>query len=130
MVFHGRRPRRSCHGILERLSIGLVAAALKAAAKIDRLRSGKPLNQKIIPQIFDTNSGMEAIAGLVRNYFRMNDHHIQFNVVTAETLRDAQKHPVKYRDLIMRLSGYSDYFVDLTLELQEEIIRRMLKYKR
>jgi len=54
----------------------------------------------------------------------MDGHHIQFNVVDAETLREAQKHPDNYRDLIVRVAGYSDYFVDLTPELQEEIIRR------
>jgi len=54
----------------------------------------------------------------------MDGHHIQFNVVDAETLRDAQLHPENYRDLIVRVAGYSDYFVDLTPELQEEIIKR------
>lgn len=54
----------------------------------------------------------------------MNGHHVQFNVVTAETLRDAQKHPEKYRDLVVRVAGYSDYFVDISTELQNEIIRR------
>ena len=54
----------------------------------------------------------------------MDGHHTQFNVVTAETLRDAQKHPEKYRDLIVRVAGYSDYFNDLGEDLQEEIIRR------
>jgi formate C-acetyltransferase len=61
---------------------------------------------------------------LIRAYFRMDGHHIQFNVVTAETLRRAQKKPEQYRDLIVRVAGYSDYFVDLTEELQNEIIRR------
>jgi len=54
----------------------------------------------------------------------MDGHHIQFNVVTAETLRDAQKHPEKYRDLIVRVAGYSDYFLDRSVELQNEIIKR------
>ena len=54
----------------------------------------------------------------------MDGHHIQFNVVTADTLRKAQKEPEKYNDLIVRVAGYSDYFVDLTHDLQEEIIRR------
>ena len=54
----------------------------------------------------------------------MDGHHIQFNVVTAETLRDAQLHPEKYRDLIVRVAGYSDYFNDLSEELQNEIINR------
>jgi pyruvate-formate lyase len=54
----------------------------------------------------------------------MDGHHIQFNVVNAETLRKAQQHPEQYRDLIVRVAGYSDYFVNLTPELQEEIIKR------
>jgi formate C-acetyltransferase len=54
----------------------------------------------------------------------MDGHHMQFNVVTADTLREAQKHPEKYRDLIVRVAGYSDYFVDLNVDLQNEIIRR------
>lgn len=58
------------------------------------------------------------------DYFRMDGHHIQFNVVTAETLRDAQVNPENYRDLIVRVAGYSDYFNDLSKELQDEIILR------
>jgi len=54
----------------------------------------------------------------------MNGHHIQFNVVTAETLRKAQENPRKYRDLIVRVAGYSDYFIDLGIDLQNEIIKR------
>ena len=61
---------------------------------------------------------------LIRSYFKLDGHHVQFNVVSEKTLRDAQKHPEKYRDLIVRVAGYSDYFVDLTLALQEEIIHR------
>ena len=64
------------------------------------------------------------MTALIRGYFRMNGHHIQFNVVAAETLRDAQKHPEKYRDLIVRVAGYSDYFNDLGEDLQNEIIQR------
>ena len=54
----------------------------------------------------------------------MDGHHIQFNVVSADTLRKAQKKPDMYKDLIVRVAGYSDYFVDLTTELQNEIIKR------
>ena len=54
----------------------------------------------------------------------MDGHHIQFNVVNADTLREAQLHPEKYKDLIVRVAGYSDYFNDLTPELQDEIIKR------
>ncbi|TSA19300.1 hypothetical protein D4R75_10175, partial [bacterium] len=61
---------------------------------------------------------------LVRAYFAMGGHHIQFNVVNAQTLRDAQAHPEHYRDLIVRVAGYSDYFCDLGKTLQDEIIAR------
>ncbi|MCK5165048.1 MAG: hypothetical protein KAQ72_15080, partial [Desulfobacula sp.] len=61
---------------------------------------------------------------LIRSYFKMDGHHVQFNVVSEKTLRQAQKHPENYQDLIVRVAGYSDYFVDLTKALQEEIICR------
>ena len=100
-------------------------AVLKSAAKIDHLRTGGTLlNQKFSPQIFEGEESIDKIASLIRAYFKMDGHHIQFNVVDAETLREAQKHPENYRDLIVRVAGYSDYFVDLTTELQEEIIKR------
>jgi formate C-acetyltransferase len=100
-------------------------AVLKSAAKIDHLRTGGTLlNQKFSPQIFEGEESINKIVSLIRTYFKMDGHHIQFNVVDAETLREAQKHPENYRDLIVRVAGYSDYFVDLTPELQEEIIRR------
>jgi len=82
------------------------------------------LNQKFTPQILADEDGIIKLGHLVRSYFKMDGHHIQFNVVTAETLRKAQQEPGKYRDLIVRVAGYSDYFVDLTPELQNEIIRR------
>lgn len=100
-------------------------AVLKSAAKIDHLRTGGTLlNQKFSPQIFEGEESISKIVSLIRTYFKMDGHHIQFNVVDVETLREAQKHPENYRDLIVRVAGYSDYFVDLTPELQEEIIRR------
>jgi trans-4-hydroxy-L-proline dehydratase len=100
-------------------------AVLKSAAKIDHLRTGGTLlNQKFSPQIFEGEESINKIVSLIRSYFKMDGHHIQFNVVDAETLREAQKHPENYRDLIVRVAGYSDYFIDLTPELQEEIIRR------
>jgi len=100
-------------------------AVVKSAAKIDQLKTGGTLlNQKISPSMFDNESGISKLVGLIRGYFRMDGHHIQFNVVTADTLRNAQKHPEKYRDLIVRVAGYSDYFNDLSEELQNEIINR------
>jgi formate C-acetyltransferase len=92
---------------------------------MDQLRTGGTLlNQKFTPQLLDGEEGIAKLGHLVRSYFKLDGHHIQFNVVTAETLREAQKHPERYRDLIVRVAGYSDYFVDLGPELQEEIIKR------
>lgn len=100
-------------------------AVLKSAAKIDHLKTGGTLlNQKFTPQIMESEKGIDSLSKLIRSYFRMDGHHIQFNVVTAKTLRDAQKHPEKYSDLIVRVAGYSDYFNDLGKDLQDEIIRR------
>jgi pyruvate formate-lyase/glycerol dehydratase family glycyl radical enzyme len=100
-------------------------AVLKSASKIDHIKTGGTLlNQKFTPQLLCDETGITKLAHLIRAYFRMDGHHIQFNVVTAETLRQAQKEPEKYRDLIVRVAGYSDYFVDLSEQLQNEIILR------
>ncbi len=100
-------------------------AVIKSVAKIDHLRTGGTLlNQKFTPQLLADDRGIAQLANLVRTYFRLDGHHVQFNVVDAATLRAAQKHPEKYRDLIVRVAGYSDYFVDIGTELQEEIISR------
>jgi len=100
-------------------------AVIKSVAKIDHLRTGGTLlNQKFTPQLLATEEGLRNLAHLIRTYFRLDGHHIQLNVVTAETLREAQRYPEKYRDLIVRVAGFSDYFVDLSKELQDEIIRR------
>lgn len=100
-------------------------AVLKSAAKIDHVRTGGTLlNQKLTPQLFADQEGLEKLVHLIRSYFRMDGHHIQFNVVSSDTLRKAQQTPEKYRDLIVRVAGYSDYFVDLGVTLQNEIIKR------
>jgi formate C-acetyltransferase len=100
-------------------------AVLRSAAKIDHIKTGGTLlNQKFSPSFFEGPDSIAKLANLVRSYFRMDGHHIQFNVVFADTLRDAQRHPEKYRDLIVRVAGYSDYFNDLGEDLQNEIIRR------
>jgi formate C-acetyltransferase len=100
-------------------------AVIKSAAKIDHLRTGGTLlNQKFTPQLLADEEGIDKLCHLIRAYFKMDGHHLQFNVVTADTLREAQRHPEKYRDLIVRVAGYSDYFVDLSVDLQNEIIRR------
>jgi pyruvate-formate lyase len=98
---------------------------LRSAAHFNHSRTGGTLlNQKLTPQVLEGEAGLDKLAQLVRSYFRMGGHHIQFNVVTAETLREAQQHPEKHRDLIVRVAGYSDYFCDLTKALQDEIIAR------
>jgi pyruvate formate-lyase/glycerol dehydratase family glycyl radical enzyme len=100
-------------------------AVLKSASKMDHLKTGGTLlNQKFTPQIFNDPKGVTAIKDLVRTYFKMNGHHLQFNVVNADTLRDAQLHPQSYGDLIVRVAGYSDYFNNLGSDLQDEIIER------
>ena len=100
-------------------------AVLNSALKIDHLKTGGTLlNQKFTPDFFKDERSIRKLTQLIRSYFRMDGHHIQFNVVSADTLRDAQKHPEKYQDLIVRVAGYSDYFNDLGEALQNEIIRR------
>jgi pyruvate formate-lyase/glycerol dehydratase family glycyl radical enzyme len=100
-------------------------SVVKSASKIDHIRTGGTLlNQKFSPSFFEDEESYGCLTALIRSYFNMDGHHIQFNVVNAETLRDAQKNPEKYRDLIVRVAGYSDYFNDLGEDLQNEIIQR------
>jgi len=100
-------------------------SVLNSAAKLDHLRTGGTLlNMKFTPQLLQDEAGMTKMVHLIRSYFRMDGHHIQFNVVDADTLREAQLHPEKHRDLIVRVAGYSDYFINLTEGLQNEIILR------
>ncbi|WP_088186518.1 trans-4-hydroxy-L-proline dehydratase [Desulfosporosinus sp. FKA] len=100
-------------------------AVIKSASKMDHARTGGTLlNLKFTPQVVEGDEGLEKLVQLVRSYFKLSGHHIQFNVVSAKTLRAAQKEPEKYRDLIVRVAGYSDYFCDLSEALQEEIIAR------
>ena len=100
-------------------------AVIKSLGKMDHARTGGTLlNQKFTPQLLADDAGINGLKDLVRSYFRLMGHHIQFNVVTAGLLREAQAQPEKYRDLIVRVAGYSDYFVDCSTELQNEIIHR------
>ncbi len=100
-------------------------AVVKSAAKIDHLCTGGTLlNQKFTPSFFNYEGAYNNLTALIRSYFRMDGHHIQFNVTDAETLKKAQKNPEKYKDLIVRVAGYSDYFNDLGEDLQNEIINR------
>lgn len=100
-------------------------AVFKSASKMDHVRTGGTLlNQKFTPRLLEDEEGLDKTAHLIRSYFKLEGHHVQFNVVGTDTLRRAQKEPEKYRDLIVRVAGYSDYFINLGEDLQEEIIRR------
>ena len=100
-------------------------AVIKSVAKMDHVRTGGTLlNQKFTPQLLKDDAGLDHLVQLVRSYFKLDGHHIQFNVVDAATLRQAQQNPEQYRDLIVRVAGYSDYFCDLGEALQDEIIAR------
>ncbi|MBN2316003.1 MAG: glycyl radical protein, partial [Sedimentisphaerales bacterium] len=100
-------------------------AVIKSAARIDHARTGGTLlNMKFNPQVLAGDDNIEKLLSLIRSYFKLDGHHIQFNVINAETLRKAQEHPEQHRDLIVRVAGYSDYFVDVGRNLQDEIIAR------
>ena len=100
-------------------------AVIKSVAKIDHVRTGGTLlNQKFTPQLLADETGIDKLAQLIRTFFKLDGHHMQFNVISSDMLRDAQKHPERYRNLIVRVAGYSDYFVDLGVDLQNEIIKR------
>ena len=100
-------------------------AVIKSCSKMDHLATGGTLlNQKFTPSVVEGDLGLEHMANLVRAYFNMDGHHIQFNVIDREVLLDAQKHPENYKDLIVRVAGYSDHFHNLSKALQDEIIGR------
>jgi formate C-acetyltransferase len=100
-------------------------AVIKSLGKMDQIKSGGTLlNQRFLPEVLDGEDGIEKLAHLIRAYFKLNGHHIQFNVVDSQTLRKAQRTPADYRDLLVRVAGYSDYFIDLDDYHQEEIIAR------
>jgi formate C-acetyltransferase len=100
-------------------------AVIKSVAKMDHARTGGTLlNQKFTPQLLADDDGLDKLTHLIRTYFKLDGHHIQFNVVDVDTLRAARQHPEEYRDLIVRVAGYSDYFCDLSESLQDEIIAR------
>ncbi|MDL2296232.1 formate C-acetyltransferase/glycerol dehydratase family glycyl radical enzyme, partial [Lachnospiraceae bacterium OttesenSCG-928-E19] len=100
-------------------------SVVKSAAKMDHLQTGGTLlNQKFTPSVVAGDEGLTQMANLVRTYFNMDGHHIQFNVIDRQTLLDAQNNPEDYKDLIVRVAGYSDHFRNLSRELQDEIINR------
>jgi formate C-acetyltransferase len=100
-------------------------AVIKSLGKLDQTKSGGTLlNVRFVPQLLKREEDQKKLASLIRTYFKFGGHHIQFNIVDTATLHDAQKHPEEYRDLLVRVAGYSDYFNDMTEQLQNEIIAR------
>ena len=100
-------------------------AVIKSLGKMDQIKSGGTLlNQRFLPSVLDGDKALDNLAHLIRVYFKLNGHHIQFNIIDSQTLRKAQAAPGQYRDLLVRVAGYSDYFVDLDKHHQEEIIAR------
>jgi len=100
-------------------------SVIKSASKMDQGRfCGTLLNQKFSPQVLKSSEDLNKLSSLVKTYFKLNGHHIQFNVIDAATLKRAQAKPEDHRNLIVRVAGYSDYFVNLSKELQNEIISR------
>ncbi len=100
-------------------------AVIKSLSKMDQIKSGGTLlNQRFLPSALEKDGDIVKLSHLIRTYFKLKGHHIQFNVIGTETLKKAQAAPDAYRDLLVRVAGYSDYFVDLDEFHQEEIIAR------
>jgi formate C-acetyltransferase len=100
-------------------------AVIKSLGKLDQTKSGGTLlNVRFVPALLKREEDQKKLGSLIRTYFKFGGHHIQFNIVDTATLYDAQKHPDEYKDLLVRVAGYSDYFNDMTEQLQNEIIAR------
>jgi len=100
-------------------------AVVKSIAKLDHASTvGSLLNMKFTPQTLAGEDNLKKFAALIRTYFDMGGHHMQFNVVSRETLLEAQQYPDDYRSLLIRVAGYSDYFVMLSKDVQDEVISR------
>jgi formate C-acetyltransferase len=101
-------------------------AVVKTMGKIDHeSTAGTLLNMKFTPKTLEGEDGLNKFADLIRSYFDMGGHHMQFNVVDRKTLLKAQENPQEYRSLLIRVAGYSDYFVMLSKDVQDEVISRM-----
>lgn len=103
-------------------------AVVKSLSKLDQTKTGGTLlNQRFMPALLKKESDIVKLGALIRSYFSIGGHHIQFNIVDTETLLDAQKRPEEYRDLLVRVAGYSDYFTDMNEDLQADLIHRTVQ---
>jgi len=101
------------------------SAVIKSLTKIDHVKSGGTLlNQRFLPSLLKRDEDIIKLGSLVRSYFALGGHHIQFNIVDTATLYAAQENPEDYKDLLVRMAGYSDYFNDMNADLQQEVIDR------
>jgi formate C-acetyltransferase len=101
------------------------SAVIKSLAKLDQAKSGGTLlNLRFLPSLVKRDTDIAKLGSLIRTYFTLGGHHIQFNIVDTATLRAAQECPEDYRDLLVRMAGYSDYFNDMNEDLQQEVIDR------
>jgi formate C-acetyltransferase len=101
------------------------SAVIRSLTKLDHTMSGGTLlNQRFLPSLLKRDEDITRLGQLIRSYFTLGGHHIQFNVVDTATLQAAQKAPEDYRDLLVRMAGYSDYFNDMNADLQQEVIER------
>ena len=100
-------------------------AVIQSLAKLDQSKSGGTLlNLRFLPSLLRKEEDLEKLGHLIRTYFRLGGHHVQFNIVDTATLLAAQANPEDYRDLLVRMAGYSDYFNDMNADLQREVIER------
>ena len=98
---------------------------IKSLGKLDQTKSGGTLlNQRFMPSLLKRDEDIAKLASLIRSYFALGGHHIQFNMVDTETLHAAQRCPEEYRDLLVRVAGYSDYFNDMNADLQADVMAR------
>ncbi len=101
------------------------SAVIKSLTKLDHVKSGGTLlNQRFLPSLLKRDEDIVKLGKLIRTYFALGGHHIQFNIVDTATLYAAQENPEDYKDLLVRMAGYSDYFNDMNADLQQEVIDR------
>jgi formate C-acetyltransferase len=102
-----------------------ITAVLRSIGKLDHIKTGGTLlNQRLSPDLLESNEIKIKFGQLIRTHFKMGSHHIQFNIVSTDLLKKAQNNPMDFQDLMVRVAGYSDYFVNLPKGLQDEIISR------
>jgi len=119
-------PLNDAHSPCSGVDVNGPTAVLKSMGKIDNmeLMGGVLLNLRLDPVIFKKEDGLQRLVGLIRAFIDQQILHVQFNVISSDTLRAAQKEPDKYQDLLVKVAGYSIFFVQLSKPNQDAIIAR------